>query len=160
MLFLYLEISKNLSYRLKMNYKICWILVHIFYAYFLFIFNLQVDFQFSLYGPCNIDLTNATYLMLDSEQRLEKRMEISRFYFQNFLETLKNIRFAGELPKFSQFKMQELEYRHQGKHYLNKKLELISLWQLLVYPPQSQILFIFISLSPMWKVPDTVNQYR
>lgn len=76
---------------------------------------IMVDFQFSVYAPSNLDITNALFMMFSPEHRLEKRDELTQYYFENFIETLKMIEFEGELPKYSDYKINELKYRHHGK---------------------------------------------
>uniref|UniRef100_A0A1I8NX34 CHK kinase-like domain-containing protein n=1 Tax=Stomoxys calcitrans TaxID=35570 RepID=A0A1I8NX34_STOCA len=72
---------------------------------------IMVDFQGSCYAPSNLDMTYSQFLLLSPEMRT-KRHEILHFYFTEFIRVLKKIDYQGKLPKYSQFQMSSLKYRH------------------------------------------------
>lgn len=78
---------------------------------------IMVDYQISCYAPSNIDLIYSQYMMMSSEMRL-KRHEFMQYYFSEFTRILKKINCQGELPKYSQFQMACLKYRHFCKYLI------------------------------------------
>lgn len=75
---------------------------------------IMVDYQISVFAPANIDIMYSHYMMLDNELRL-KRNQLNQYYFEEFLRILKVIKYQGELPKYSDFQIAGLKYRHFGK---------------------------------------------
>lgn len=78
---------------------------------------IMVDYQLCVFAPINIDLIYSIYMMMSPEFRL-KRNEFLHYYFEEFLRVLKLINFKGELPKYSDFQMANLKYRHFGKFFI------------------------------------------
>ncbi|XP_075145405.1 uncharacterized protein LOC142220262 [Haematobia irritans] len=72
---------------------------------------MMVDYQISCYAPSNIDLTYSHIMMLSSELRM-RRHEFNQYYFSEFTRILKKIKYAGEMPLYSQFQISALKYRH------------------------------------------------
>uniref|UniRef100_T1PI31 Ecdysteroid kinase n=1 Tax=Musca domestica TaxID=7370 RepID=T1PI31_MUSDO len=72
---------------------------------------IMVDFQISCYAPSVIDLLYSQFLILDTEMRL-RRHEFMQYYFSEFLRILKKINYQGKLPKYSDFQISSLKYRH------------------------------------------------
>ena len=77
---------------------------------------MLLDYQISCYGPSVIDLTYSQYLLMSPEMRL-RRNEFMQYYFTQFISILKKINFHGELPRYSDFQITSLKYRHFGKFY-------------------------------------------
>lgn len=73
-----------------------------------------VDYQLCVFAPSNVDLIYSQYTMLSPEFRLDKHKWM-RFYFDEFIATLKKLNYAGELPKYSRFQIGNLKYRHMSK---------------------------------------------
>ncbi|XP_023293691.2 uncharacterized protein LOC111676913 [Lucilia cuprina] len=78
---------------------------------------IMVDYQISCYAPSNIDLTYSQYMLLSPELRL-RRNEIMHYYFEEFLSVLKKIKFQGTLPRYSDFQISSLKYRHFSVYLL------------------------------------------
>lgn len=76
---------------------------------------ILLDYQASCFGPSNIDLLYSQFLMLSPELRM-KRNEFMRHYFMEFCRILKKINFKGAVPKYSEFQMAALKYRHFGEY--------------------------------------------
>ncbi|XP_065354373.1 uncharacterized protein LOC135948846 [Calliphora vicina] len=72
---------------------------------------MMVDYQISCYAPSNIDLTYSQYMLLSPELRL-RRNEFMQYYFEEFLRVLKKINFEGTLPRYADFQIAGLKYRH------------------------------------------------
>lgn len=85
---------------------------------------IMVDYQISCYAPSNVDMVFSQYLLLSPELRL-KGNELMFYYFEEFIGVLKKMNYQGELPKYSDFQITSLKYRHFGKIrqkiYLQKK---------------------------------------
>lgn len=75
---------------------------------------IMVDYQLSCYAPSTIDLTYSQYLIMAPEMRL-RRNEFMHYYFEEFLRVLKKLKFEGEMPRYSDFQIAALKYRHFGK---------------------------------------------
>lgn len=75
---------------------------------------IMVDYQISVFAPSNIDIMYSHYMMLSNELRL-KRNHFNNYYFEEFLRMLKVLNYQGELPKFSDFQIAGIKYRHFGK---------------------------------------------
>ncbi|XP_059219147.1 uncharacterized protein LOC106088263 [Stomoxys calcitrans] len=84
----------------------------------------MVDFQLSSYAPSNLDLTYSQYLLLSSDQRM-RRDEFMQYYFSEFVRILKKIQYQGELPKYSEFQMAALKYRHHSVCLLSTMLPIV-----------------------------------
>ncbi|XP_061392904.1 uncharacterized protein LOC133328350 [Musca vetustissima] len=72
---------------------------------------ILLDYQASCFAPSNIDLLYSQFLLLSPELRM-KRKEFMRHYFVEFCRILKKIKFNGDMPKYSEFQMDCLKYRH------------------------------------------------
>lgn len=75
-----------------------------------------IDFQGSAWGPAVFDLTYMLYMLLDDESRLNRRNEIIHYYFTHLIESLKNLKFEGELPKLTELYKDFLTYKDFGKN--------------------------------------------
>ncbi|KNC24661.1 hypothetical protein FF38_13554 [Lucilia cuprina] len=78
---------------------------------------IMVDYQISCFAPSNIDLTYSQYMLLSPELRL-RRNEMMHYYFEEFLSVLKKIKFQGTLPRYSDFQISSLKYRHFSVYLL------------------------------------------
>lgn len=76
---------------------------------------LLVDFQMCIWGPAVIDLTYMLYMMMEEDERLDRRNEIIHYYFETFTETLKKLGFSGEYPKLTDLYKDFLTYKDFGK---------------------------------------------
>ncbi|XP_065354375.1 uncharacterized protein LOC135948848 [Calliphora vicina] len=72
---------------------------------------IMVDYQISCYGPSTIDLAYSQYLIMSPEFR-SRRNEFMFYYFEEFLRVLRKINFEGEMPRYSDFQIAGLKYRH------------------------------------------------
>lgn len=72
---------------------------------------IMVDYQISCFGPSTIDLTYSQYMLMSPELRL-RRNEFMQYYFSEFLRMLKRINYQGALPRYSEFQIAGLKYRH------------------------------------------------
>uniref|UniRef100_A0A1I8Q0I0 CHK kinase-like domain-containing protein n=1 Tax=Stomoxys calcitrans TaxID=35570 RepID=A0A1I8Q0I0_STOCA len=72
---------------------------------------VMVDYQLSCFAPSTIDLVYSQYMLLSPEFR-RRRHEFMLYYFTEFLKILKKLQFLGEMPKYSQFQIANLKYRH------------------------------------------------
>ncbi|XP_075145401.1 uncharacterized protein LOC142220259 [Haematobia irritans] len=72
---------------------------------------IMVDYQISCFAPSIIDLIYSQYMMLSPELR-RRRNEFMQYYFSEFLQVLRTINYEGAMPKYSQFQMTSLKYRH------------------------------------------------
>ncbi|KAL5273270.1 hypothetical protein ACFFRR_000188 [Megaselia abdita] len=70
-----------------------------------------VDFQLCVIGPAVIDLIYMLYMFLDDKDRLERRENMIKFYFNTFLKTLKSLNFTGKLPKMVDLKKDFLLFK-------------------------------------------------
>ncbi|KAM7363920.1 uncharacterized protein ACRADG_000641 [Cochliomyia hominivorax] len=84
---------------------------------------IMVDYQISCFAPVNIDLIYSQYMMMQPKFRL-RRNEFMHYYFEEFLRVLKKIHFNGELPKYSDFQIANLKYRHFSLFLLSTFLPL------------------------------------
>lgn len=78
---------------------------------------ILVDYQASSYAPLNIDLTYSQYMLLSPEFRL-RRNEFMLYYFEAFIVMLKKMNFQGEMPRYSDFQIGSLKYRHFCEFFL------------------------------------------
>ena len=76
---------------------------------------IMVDFQISCFGPSNIDMMYSQYMLMSPELRL-RRNEFMQYYFTEFISVLKKMNFDGVLPRYSQFQITGLKYRHFCKY--------------------------------------------
>lgn len=74
-----------------------------------------IDFQLSIFGPAVIDLIYLFYTFLDDKDRLERREEIFKFYFNIFTKTLEKSGFTGNYPKLLDFKRDFVNFKEYGK---------------------------------------------
>ncbi|XP_055857103.1 uncharacterized protein LOC129919981 [Episyrphus balteatus] len=86
---------------------------------------MLIDFQVSYYGPAVLDVLYGMYMLVDENMRLNCYDEIIHYYSSNFIDTLKKLKFQGEIPKISDFFIDVLRHRH---------------WEL----------FLMSSFLPMW----------
>ena len=77
---------------------------------------IMVDYQFSCFGPSNIDMTYSHYMLMSPELR-SRRNEFMQYYFTEFVRMLKKMNFEGALPRFSKFQITGLKYRHFCKYW-------------------------------------------
>lgn len=73
-----------------------------------------LDYQISCYAPSCVDLVYSQFLLLSPESRW-RRHEFNQYYFSEFIRILKKLNFQQALPKYSQFQMTSLKYRHLSK---------------------------------------------
>ena len=76
---------------------------------------IMVDYQISCFGPSNIDMIYSQYMIMSPELRL-RRNEFMQYYFTEFVRMLKKINFEGTLPRYSEFQITSLKYRHFCKY--------------------------------------------
>lgn len=74
---------------------------------------IMVDFQISVYAPSSIDLIYSQFMLLSSGLRM-RRHEFMQYYFSEFSKILKKINYQGPMPKYSEFQIANLKYRHFG----------------------------------------------
>ncbi|XP_055854162.1 uncharacterized protein LOC129917939 [Episyrphus balteatus] len=79
---------------------------------------MLLDFQISYFGPAILDVLYGMYVLADRDVRLNHYDELIHFYSSNFIETLKKLKFQGNIPKISDFFIEILHHRHWGKLYL------------------------------------------
>ncbi|XP_023293693.2 uncharacterized protein LOC111676915 [Lucilia cuprina] len=84
---------------------------------------IMVDYQICCYAPVTIDLIYSQYMMMCPEYRL-RRNEFMQYYFGEFIRVLKKINYEGELPKYSDFQIANLRYRHFALFLLSTFLPL------------------------------------
>ncbi|KAM7360985.1 uncharacterized protein ACRADG_009021 isoform 2-T2 [Cochliomyia hominivorax] len=72
---------------------------------------IMVDYQISCYAPSIIDMIYSQYMLLSPELRLRKN-DLMYFYFEEFIRILKKLNYEGDLPKYSDFQITNLKYRH------------------------------------------------
>lgn len=88
---------------------------------------IMVDYQICCYAPLTIDLIYSQYMMMRPEFRL-RRNEFMQYYFSEFLGVLKKINYQGELPRYSDFQIANLKYRHFCKFLFYEKENVITLF--------------------------------
>ncbi|XP_037822894.1 uncharacterized protein LOC119611402 [Lucilia sericata] len=84
---------------------------------------IMVDYQICCFAPLSIDLIYSQYMMMSPEFRL-RRNEFMQYYFTEFIRVLKKINYEGELPKYSDFQIANLRYRHFALFLLSTFLPL------------------------------------
>uniref|UniRef100_A0A1A9X231 CHK domain-containing protein n=1 Tax=Glossina brevipalpis TaxID=37001 RepID=A0A1A9X231_9MUSC len=72
---------------------------------------IMVDYQASCFAPSTVDMIYSQYMMLSGEF-LIKRYALMQYYFEEFIKNLKIIRYRDEMPKYSDFQISNLKYRH------------------------------------------------
>ncbi|KAM7361120.1 uncharacterized protein ACRADG_009981 [Cochliomyia hominivorax] len=72
---------------------------------------IMVDYQISCYAPSTIDLFYSQYLIMSPEQR-SRRNEFMHYYFEEFVRVLKKLEYKGKMPKYSDFQIAGLRYKH------------------------------------------------
>ncbi|TMW48628.1 hypothetical protein DOY81_006293 [Sarcophaga bullata] len=72
---------------------------------------IMVDYQISCFGPSNIDMVYSQYMLMSPELRL-RRNEFMQYYFTEFMRMLKKMNFERVLPRYSEFQITGLKYRH------------------------------------------------
>lgn len=73
---------------------------------------MLLDFQMCNYGPAILDVLKGIYMLADESVRTVCYDEMIYFYSSNFIETLKRLKFQGEIPKISDFFIEILRHRH------------------------------------------------
>ncbi|XP_055857104.1 uncharacterized protein LOC129919983 [Episyrphus balteatus] len=73
---------------------------------------LLLDFQICYYGPAVLDVLYGMYMLVDDNMRTNCYDELIHYYSSNFIETLKKLKFQGEIPKISDFFIEILQHRH------------------------------------------------
>ncbi|XP_055918985.1 uncharacterized protein LOC129951021 [Eupeodes corollae] len=64
---------------------------------------MLIDFQMCSFGPAILDVMYGIYMLLDPKLRSTYFDEIMYFYCSNFIDTLKKLKFQGEIPKITDF---------------------------------------------------------
>ncbi|KAL5291263.1 hypothetical protein ACFFRR_010584 [Megaselia abdita] len=72
---------------------------------------LLVDFQLCIWGPAVIDLIYTLYMMINEDDRINRRNEIIHYYFEVFTETLNKLKFSGEYPKLTDLYKDFITYK-------------------------------------------------
>lgn len=76
---------------------------------------MLLDFQLSYIGSMANDVIYAIYMLLGEEKRADKCDELIYYYFDSFLNTLKNIEFVGKVPSLVEFRKQLHDKKYIGK---------------------------------------------
>ncbi|XP_073825367.1 uncharacterized protein [Musca autumnalis] len=85
---------------------------------------LMCDFQLSCYAPSVVDLIYSQFMILTPEMRM-RRHEFMQHYFSEFVRILKKINYQGKLPKYSDFQISALKYRHYVIYLLAVMLPMV-----------------------------------
>ncbi|XP_055844012.1 uncharacterized protein LOC129910600 [Episyrphus balteatus] len=83
------------------------------------------DFQMCSFGPAILDVMYGIYMLCDPSICINNFDEIMYFYSSNFIDTLKELKFEGEIPNISDFYIELYRHRHFA-------------------------LFLIASFAPMW----------
>lgn len=74
-----------------------------------------LDFQLCIWAPAAIDLIYCIYMCLDSESRLQRRREIIHYYHTVLVQTLKSLKFEGEIPRLTDIYKDMITFKDLGE---------------------------------------------
>ncbi|XP_030572035.1 uncharacterized protein LOC115770764 [Drosophila novamexicana] len=96
---------------------------------------MLLDFQISNICPITIDLIYAVYMLMGIEDRHNNYKELINYYFSEFLTTLQNIGFKGELPNSVEFWQQMSQHKCYDIYLLTTFLPMMCALKLYAFDP-------------------------
>lgn len=77
-------------------------------------FESQLDFQISTWGSPAIDIIYSMYNSVSIETRDNHREELTKFYYNEFVNALKMFEFQGKIPSLIDLRIEITKCGHLG----------------------------------------------